>query len=130
MLVLDENVPAGQRLLLRKWRVQFRVIGVDVAASGTTDENLIPVLHGLSRPTFFSLDRNFYRPDWAHPDYCLVWLDVGARESAAYIRGFLRHPKFNTRMKRMGNVVRLHPGGIGYRRRDARGWQTVEWPHP
>ena len=57
MLVLDENVPAGQRLLLRKWRVRFRVIGVDVAAPGTTDENLIPVLQKLSRPTFFSLDR-------------------------------------------------------------------------
>jgi len=130
MLVLDENVPAGQRLLLRKWRVQFRVIGVDVAASGTTDENLIPVLHGLSRPTFFSLDRNFYRPGWAHPDYCLVWLDVRRREAAAFIRRFLRHPKFNTRMKRMGNVVRLHSGGIGYWRRAARGCQTVEWPYP
>ncbi len=123
-------MPAGQRLLLRKWRVQFRVIGVDVAASGTTDENLIPVLHGLSRPTFFSLDRNFYRPGWAHPDYCLVCLDVRRREAAAFIRRFLRHPKFNTRMKRMGNVVRLHPGGIGYWRRAARGWQTVEWPYP
>ena len=130
MLVLDENVPAGQRLLLRKARVKFRVIGVDVAAPGTTDENLIPVLQNVSRPTFFSLDRNFYRPGWAHPDYCLVWLDVRRREAAAFIRRFLRHPKFNTRMKRMGNVVRLHPGGIGYWRRAARGWQTVEWPYP
>jgi hypothetical protein len=127
MLVLDENVPAGQRLLLRKWRVRFRVIGVDVAAPGTTDENLIPVLQKLSRPTFFSLDRNFSRPGWAHPEYCLVWLDVRAHESAAYIRRFLRHREFKTRMKRMGNVVRLHPGGIGYWRRDARGWQTGEW---
>ena len=58
MLVLDENVPAGQRLLLRKARVKFRVIGVEVAGSGTTDENIIPVLHGLPRPTFFSLDRS------------------------------------------------------------------------
>ena|SRR3989442_15451805 len=96
MLVLDENVPAGQRLLLRKARVKFRVIGLDLAASATTDENLIPVLHGLSRPTFFSLDRNFYRPGRAHPDYCLVWLDVRRREAAAFIRRFLRHPKFDT----------------------------------
>ena len=45
MLVLDENLPAGQRLLLRRWRLHFRVIGVDTAVSGTDDENLLPVLH-------------------------------------------------------------------------------------
>ena len=42
MLVLDENLPAGQQQLLRERRIRFRVIGVDVAPSGTTDENLIP----------------------------------------------------------------------------------------
>jgi hypothetical protein len=34
MLVLDENLPAGQRLLLRRWRIRFRVIGGEVAFSG------------------------------------------------------------------------------------------------
>jgi hypothetical protein len=53
MSVLDENVPAGQRLLLRKWRVQFRVIGVDVALSGTSDENLIPALARLGALDLF-----------------------------------------------------------------------------
>jgi hypothetical protein len=33
MLVLDENLPAGQPLWLRKWRIHFRVVGVEVAAS-------------------------------------------------------------------------------------------------
>jgi len=47
MLVLDENLPAGQRLLLRKWRIRFRLVGVDVAVWGAEDENLLPVLHGL-----------------------------------------------------------------------------------
>ena len=28
MLVLDENLPEGQRLWLRKWRFRFRVIGL------------------------------------------------------------------------------------------------------
>src|SRR5688572_17847809 len=82
MLVLDENVPADQRHSLRKWRIRFRVIGVDVAAWGTTDENLIPALHGLPRPTFFTLDQNFYRRDWVHRGYCLVWLDVADDRAA------------------------------------------------
>jgi hypothetical protein len=64
VLVLDENLPEGQRLWLRKWRIHFRAIGIEVAASGTKDRNLIPVLHRLANPTFFSLDRNLYRPDW------------------------------------------------------------------
>ena len=58
MLVLDENVPAGQRLLLRSWRIRFRVIGGEVAFSGAKDENIIPALHRLPNPTFFSLDRD------------------------------------------------------------------------
>ena len=130
MLVLDENVPAGQRLLLRKWRVHFRVIGVDVASWGTTDENLIPALHCLARPTFFTLDRNFYRRDWVHRGYCLVWLDVADDRAAEFVRRFLRHPKFDTQTKRMGNVARVHPGGIRYWQRVAQGWQSVEWPPP
>ena len=69
MLVLDENLPADQRQLLRKWRIRFRVVGVEIAESGAEDENLIPVLHSLPRPTFFTLDRNFYRPAWAADGY-------------------------------------------------------------
>ena len=42
MLVLDENLPEGQRFWLRKWRIRFRVVGIEVAASGTKDNNLIP----------------------------------------------------------------------------------------
>jgi hypothetical protein len=114
MLVLDENLPAGQQLLLRRWRIRFRVIGEEVAFSGTTDENLIPVLHRLAQATFFSLDRNFYRPDWAHPRYCLVWLNVRGRLAAEHVRRFLRHPDFDTQAKRAGKVVRVHPDGVVY----------------
>lgn len=130
MLVLDENVPADQRHSLRKWRVRFRVIGLDLASWGTTDENLIPTLHRLPRPTFFTLDQNFYRRDWAHHGYCLVWLDVADDRAAEFVRRFLRHPKFDTQTKRMGKVVRVHPGGIRYWQRVAQGWQSVEWPPP
>jgi hypothetical protein len=49
MLVLDENLPAGQRSLLRKWRIRFRVVGAEIAASGTLDPNLIPILHQSRR---------------------------------------------------------------------------------
>ena len=119
MLVLDENLPEGQRLWLRKWRIRFRAVGIEVAASGTKDSNLIPVLHRLANPTFFSLDRNFYRPDWAHRGYCLVWLDVRGRQAAEFIRRFLKHPAFDPQAKRMGTVARVHADGLLY-------WRVAE----
>ncbi len=88
MLVLDENLPAGQRLLLRKRRIRFRVIGIDVANRGTEDENLLPILHHLSRPIFFTLDKDFCRPEWVHPRYGLAWLDVRDDQAAEFIRRF------------------------------------------
>ena len=128
MLVLDENLPAGQRLLLRSWRIRFRVVGGDVAASGATDENLIPVLHGLPQPTFFTLDRDFFRADWIHANYCLVWLDVRRREEAEFIRRFLRHPAFDTQAKPMGVVARVHAGGVIWWRAKQRSPQSRAWP--
>jgi hypothetical protein len=129
MLVLDENLPAGQQQLLRSWRIHFRVVGVEVASSGTKDENLIPVLHRLPNPTFFSLDHHFYRPGWAHSGYCLAWLDMRGRMSAEFIRRFLRHPTFDTQAKRMGKVVRVHPDAvtcwaIGHRSPTSVAWNT------
>src|SRR6266487_6008175 len=112
MFVLDENLPADQRHLRRSWRIRFRVVGGDVAASGATDENLIPVLHRLPQPTFFTLDRDFFRADWAHANYCLVWLDVRRRDAAEFVSRFLRHPAFDTQARRLGTVARVHTGGV------------------
>ena len=128
MLVLDENLPAGQRLLLRKWGIRFRLVGVDVASWGTDDENLIPVLHGLAQPTFFSLDRDFYRPDWAHVGHGIVWLDVADDHAAEFIRRFLRHPSFDTQAKRMGVVARVHVGGVLWWLAKSRASQSAAWP--
>ena len=119
MLVLDENLPAAQRLLLRRWRIHFRVVGVDLAAWGTDDENLIPALRRLPEPTFFSLDGDFFRPDWAHASYGLVWLDVADDRAAEFMRRFLRHPAFDTQAKRMGTVARVHADGLLY-------WRVAE----
>ena len=128
MLVLDENLPADQRQLLRKRRIRFRVVGGDVAASGATDENLIPVLHRLPQPTFFTLDRDFFRADWAHANYCLVWLDVRRRDAAEFVSRFLRHPAFDTQARRLGTVARVHTVGVLFWRVGRRSPQSVSWP--
>ena len=126
-MLLDENMPAAQRLLLRDWRIHFRGVGVEVGRSGTKDDNLIPCFHRLPQPTFFSLDRNFYRRDWIHSHYGLVWLNVRGREAANFIRRFLRHSSFNAQAKRMGIVARVHPDGVQFWQLGQRFPQRIGW---
>jgi len=72
MIVLDENIPESQRLLLRAWRVRARQIGVDIGRAGMSDDDIVPLLHSLTRPTFFTRDRDFSQSWMCHPGYCLV----------------------------------------------------------
>ncbi len=127
MNLLDEQVRADQRLLLARWRIPFRQIGKDIAASGTKDENIIPLLQGLKRPTLFTHDQGFFRRQLLHPCYSLVWLDASDIEAAFYIRRFLKHPLFSTTTRRMGTVVRAHHDGIQFWRRHRPTLQTTRW---
>ena len=52
MNVLDENISVIQRQLLRSWRISVRHIGYDAGRNGMTDEEIIPFLLTLRRPTF------------------------------------------------------------------------------
>lgn len=76
MNILDENVLADQRELLQHWKIPFRQIGHEVGWSGMTDEEIIPLLLSLRRPTFFSLDADFFDRALLHARYGLVCLDV------------------------------------------------------
>ena len=128
MNILDEDIGQSQRHQLETWKVHFRQIGVEIGTSGMKDyEEIIPLLHRLKRPTFFSLDYGFYRPRLRHQSYCLVFLDVWDDEAAAYIRRFLRHPTFRTQAQRMGNVARIRPSGMSYWQMRLRKAQTLSW---
>ena len=77
MNVLDENIDEPQRQRLVAWKLHVRQIGVELGRLGMKDRNeIIPLLHSLRRPTLFTSDQDFYRPDWRHAGYCLVYLDV------------------------------------------------------
>ena len=116
MLLIDENISEIEIWRLREWRIAVRQIGPDVAKSSIGDDNILPVLHRLKRPTFFTRDKDFWNRRLTHPRYCLVFLDIREREGeiAAAVRRFLRQPAFNTHSKRMGKVVRIHPAGLNY----------------
>ena len=73
---------------------------------------IISRLHELDRPTFFTLDGDFYDRRLRHAGYCLVHLDVEDEDAAEYVRLLLRHHDLNTKAKRMGSVVRAAPTGL------------------
>ena len=127
MNMLDESIVAQQCDQLRQWRIPFRQIGADLAAYGTSDENLIPLLHRLPQPAFFSQDGDFFKASLCHAHYALVFLDVPDTEEAQFIRQFLKHPPFNTQAKRLGIVARVHAKGVQFWRKGNPGMQRAGW---
>ena len=127
MNVLDENIVAQQCRQLEEWGIPFRQIGRHLSTRGTLDENLVPLLHRLSRPTFFTHDEDFFKISLCHSRYALVYLDVTDRETAQYVRRFLKHPAFNTQVKRLGIVARVRASGVRFWRKGESGLQSVEW---
>ena len=99
----------------------------DLSTFGISDENLIPVLHRLPQPTFFSHDGDFFKASLCHGHYALVYLDVADTEEAQFIRRFLKHPAFNTQAKRLGIVARVRAAGVQFWRKGQTVFQRVEW---
>jgi len=54
MIVLDENIRDAHADLLRKFGIANRKIGTDLTAKGTSDADIIPLLHRLKQPTLFT----------------------------------------------------------------------------
>lgn len=112
MNILDENIAQEQREFLKRWRIPVRHIGYDLGRASMKDDEIIPLLHQLPRPTLFTRDIDFYKHRLRHAHYCLVFMAVSPNEVAQYARRFLRHRQFNTQAKRMGTVVRVSQPGL------------------
>jgi hypothetical protein len=125
--ILDENIPRSQRELLRRWRIRVRQIGVDIGRRGLTDEEVVPFLRQLRRPTFFTRDEDFFDRRLCHARYALVHLDVQREEAAAFVRRVLSHPALNTQAKRMGAVIRVARAGLSVWRFHAPGPVHFRW---
>jgi hypothetical protein len=126
--LLDENFPEDQWPLLREWHIPFRQIGCDISHLGAKDSEIIPLMHRHRRVTFFTQDRDFFKQSLVHAAYCLVLLDVRADDAAWFVRRFLRHPRFKSQTKRMGNVVRVHYARIEFWKRNYFKLEHLNWP--
>lgn len=127
MIVLDENIPGDQCLLLEGKGVRFRKIGLDVGWNGMSDVDIIPLLHELDRPTLFSRDEDYFGRELCHRSYCLVYLDIRERVIAEYVRRVLRHSELRTKAKRLGKVIRVHPTGLSIWKLYAENEVQLDW---
>jgi len=110
--ILDENIIKSQRQLLKSWRIPTYQIGDEVGQKGMKDDEIIPLMHQLRRPTFFTRDLGFYERRLGNKHYCLVCMAVKKHESAFFVRRFLSHYEFDTKSKRMGTIIRLSCKGL------------------
>ena len=128
MNILDENIPRNQRELLLSWRVSIRQIGYDTGRKGIQDDEIIPLLHQLRRPTFFTRDSDFFDRRLCHQRYCLVYMDVNKYEAALFVRRVLWHPELDTQAKRMGAVIRVSNRGLLLYRLHTGELTSLDWP--
>ena len=116
--------------MLRKWRIAIRHIGYDIGRRGIQDEEILPFLLQLPRPTFFTRDVDFYDRRLYHARYCLVYLAVKKQDVAIFVRRFLRHRAFATQAKRMGAVIQVAHTGLSVWRLHAIDELTLDWGDP
>lgn len=128
MIVLDENFKPTQRAQLRRWRIRTRQVGDDFGRMGLDDPEIISLLNRGRRATFVSLDRDYYRRDWCHRRYCLVFVDVPEGFETTFVRRLLRHPRFDTEAKRLGHVIRVNPTVLTFWRLHADQEERAGWP--
>ena len=129
MNILDENIVASQRDQLQKWGIRFSHIGTDFGRQGMKDlTEIVPLLHRLRRPTFFTHDLGFFDPLLSHKGYSLVCLDVNAKETAVFIRRVLRHPGFRTQKQRLGKVILVRQRNLSFWEIGKPERQRLGWP--
>lgn len=97
MNILDENIPARERQLLEHWRVRVRQIGFNAGRQGMQDEEIIPLLLQLRRPTFVTRDEDFFDRQLCHSRYCVAFMAVNRSEVASFLRRALAPPRAHDR---------------------------------
>ena len=128
MIILDHNVTADQVAQLRRWKIHFAQVGVEVGHPEWDDQQeILRYLHRAKAATFFTRDDDFFRARLCHANYCLVFIDAAIPETASFIRRFLRHPAFKTKAKRCGKVVKLLPRKVSWWERGRAERQYLIW---
>jgi hypothetical protein len=128
VIILDHNITEDQVDQLRRWKIHLEQIGVEVGRPEWDDQQeILRYLHRARSATFFTRDDDFFSVRLCHATYCLVFIDAANRETASFIRRFLRHPAFKTKAKRCGKVVKLSPRQVAWYEKGRADRQYLIW---
>src|SRR6266446_5910473 len=99
MNILDESIIKSQREQLQAWRIHFRAVGRDVGSSGMKDINeILPLLHSLTHPTFFTMDDDFYHPTCVMPGIVLsISMSILTRQQNTFAVSYVIGPSVPSR---------------------------------
>lgn len=116
-LVLDDQLQLLKVVEpIRKWAKCLRLSDLR-PGERILDERVPEVLRGLNKPTFITIDQDFWAPHNCHPSYCI--LHFALRDDQQYqlpglLRALVRTTEFQKRAWRMGKVARVSPVSIDY----------------
>ncbi|MEK7726979.1 MAG: hypothetical protein AAB354_01135 [candidate division KSB1 bacterium] len=120
MIVLDEQLLGrGIEQDIAKW-YQGKVLFItDLRPNSVVKDEAVPeLLRGSMQPTFVTINESdFWKRILADKKYCIVclaWSDARVREIPAALRALLGRIEFNTKVKRMGKVIRLGGESLKY----------------
>ena len=91
------------------------------------DSEIIPFLFQRRQPTFFTRDQDFCDRSLCHSRYCMVFLDVEKSEVAVFVRRLLHHPELDTKVRRMGAIIRVSHAGLSLFRLNAECEVYLTW---
>lgn len=89
MNILDENIPKNQRQLLEKWRIHVRQIGINIGRMGMQDEEIVPFLLQMKRPTFLHVMNTFMIPACVMQNIARpIWQLINTRAQSLFVEYF------------------------------------------
>ncbi len=94
------------------------------------DERVPVILQTLNRPTFITIDKDFWDQDLCHPSYAILYFAFRDDEQFLLprtLRALFRQPDFRTRARRMGKVARVSSSIVSWWQFQETGLQRFEW---
>ena len=94
------------------------------------DDRTPQLLLELDRPTFVTIDRDYWNRAFCHPRYCILWfelLDKQQLQLPSLLHELLRLSEFKTRAARMGKVARITHDEIEFWQFGNQEKERLEW---
>jgi hypothetical protein len=95
------------------------------------DERVPEILRTVRRPTFITVDQDFWDRRWCHPDYCILYFALSDEQQFQLpdlLRALLRLPEFRSRAGRMGKVARVRPTAVEWWQFPPGDLHQLTWP--